>query len=128
MRSRYTAFCRGDVDYLLATLHPSARQPDDRSQLVATIRETTWLGLRVLAVSQPAHGDRGTVEFVAFYQPKQRNSMGQLHEKSTFVREEGRWFYRDGVQLAPIVIARNDPCWCGSGRKFKQCHAKRENG
>jgi len=19
-------------------------------------------------------------------------------------------------------IGRNDPCWCGSGRKFKKCH------
>lgn len=22
-----------------------------------------------------------------------------------------------------IKIGRNDPCWCGSGRKYKQCHA-----
>jgi preprotein translocase subunit SecA len=21
-------------------------------------------------------------------------------------------------------IGRNDPCWCGSGRKFKQCHGR----
>ena len=21
-------------------------------------------------------------------------------------------------------IGRNDPCWCGSGKKFKQCHGK----
>ena len=20
------------------------------------------------------------------------------------------------------TVGRNDPCWCGSGRKFKQCH------
>ncbi|MGN0987024.1 MAG: SEC-C metal-binding domain-containing protein, partial [Otoolea sp.] len=19
-------------------------------------------------------------------------------------------------------IGRNDPCWCGSGKKYKQCH------
>jgi preprotein translocase subunit SecA len=34
--------------------------------------------------------------------------------------------------MAPVVeqrrvdeaeqIGRNDPCWCGSGRKFKKCH------
>ena len=28
-------------------------------------------------------------------------------------------FVRDGVK-----IGRNDPCWCGSGKKFKQCHGK----
>ena len=34
--------------------------------------------------------------------------------------------------LAPVVeqhvvddehqVGRNDPCWCGSGKKFKKCH------
>ncbi|MBL8525737.1 MAG: preprotein translocase subunit SecA [Betaproteobacteria bacterium] len=28
-------------------------------------------------------------------------------------------FVRDGQK-----IGRNDPCWCGSGKKFKQCHGK----
>ncbi len=28
-------------------------------------------------------------------------------------------FVRDSVK-----IGRNDPCWCGSGKKFKQCHGK----
>jgi preprotein translocase subunit SecA len=30
--------------------------------------------------------------------------------------------------MAPVVksehekLGRNDPCWCGSGKKFKRCH------
>ena len=28
-------------------------------------------------------------------------------------------FVREGVK-----IGRNDPCWCGSGKKYKQCHGK----
>ena len=34
----------------------------------------------------------------------------------------------DGATQAPIVksdrekIGRNEPCWCGSGKKFKLCH------
>jgi len=23
-------------------------------------------------------------------------------------------------------IGRNDPCWCGSGKKYKKCHGKDE--
>ncbi len=122
MRSRYTAFCKGNVDYLSATQHPSERQPDERSQLAATIRETTWLSLRLLATTEVAQGNRGTVEFAAFF--RTHESVGQLHERSTFVWEAGRWFYLQGVQLPPIVIARNETCWCGSGRKLKQCHTK----
>jgi len=26
--------------------------------------------------------------------------------------------------IAPAHIGRNDPCWCGSGRKFKVCHLR----
>jgi len=26
-----------------------------------------------------------------------------------------------------VKIGRNDPCWCGSGKKFKKCHLYREN-
>jgi hypothetical protein len=52
-----------------------------------------WLGLEVRR--QTLHdADHGTVEFVA------RSKLGgraqRLHEVSRFVRENGRWFYRDG--------------------------------
>jgi preprotein translocase subunit SecA len=38
----------------------------------------------------------------------------------------------DGELLMPVVeqrcvddtetLGRNEPCWCGSGKKFKKCH------
>jgi len=34
------------------------------------------------------------------------------------------------VSTKPVVkdehadVGRNDPCWCGSGKKFKKCHGK----
>ncbi|NEQ54934.1 MAG: zinc chelation protein SecC, partial [Leptolyngbya sp. SIO3F4] len=34
----------------------------------------------------------------------------------------GCWFYLDGEMLPPILPKRNQPCWCGSGKKFKHCH------
>ncbi|MGN5267109.1 YchJ family metal-binding protein [Aeromonas dhakensis] len=45
-----------------------------------------------------------------------------LHERSRFVRHQGRWVYTDGEQdPAPLRVGRNDPCPCGSGKKFKKC-------
>lgn len=121
MRSRYTAFCHGAVDYLIDTRHPTQRRPDDQQTLAQTIAETEWLGLRVLATeAKPATPNQGFVEFVAFY--RSQGHFGQLHEKSEFRRQDARWYYLQGVILAPIPFKRNDPCWCGSGKKYKQCH------
>ena len=47
MRSRYTAFCRGDVDYLIATRHPD-REQSDRTELIKSVENTQWLGLTII--------------------------------------------------------------------------------
>lgn len=118
MRSRFAAFAKGAVDYLLATSHPALHAPDERGILERAVRETKWLALRILD-APPAVGDEGTVEFAAWFEAK---PMGQLRERSAFVREGGRWFYRAGTILPALEIGRNDPCWCGSGLKLKKCH------
>ena len=50
MRSRYSAFARGEIDYLLAT-HPESDVPAQqrRRSLERSCRQTRWLGLTVLA-------------------------------------------------------------------------------
>ena len=114
MRSRYSAFATGNIDYLIATHHPSKHKADDRQTLGDTIAESEWLSLRVL------NAGANTVEFVAFHRTNKQ--IGQLHEKSDFVFQNGRWYYLSGVILPAIKVDRNDPCWCGSGRKLKKCH------
>jgi SEC-C motif-containing protein len=120
MRSRYTAFCQGNIDYLIATLYPAKRQANDVQSLQTTINETDWLGLKVIKAALPKDADNlGFVEFAAFYQ---RHGFGQLHELSEFIRENGQWYYLQGKLLAPITLKRNELCWCGSGKKYKRCH------
>lgn len=121
MRSRYTAFCTANIDYLIATHYPTQRKVDDRQTLAQTIADTRWFSLRVLNSdrSQEVNGV-GTVEFVAFYQ--RQGNVGQLHERSQFIRQDNRWYYHHGAILDLISLSRNDPCWCGSGKKYKKCH------
>ncbi|MGF1521118.1 MAG: YchJ family protein [Leptolyngbyaceae cyanobacterium] len=122
MRSRYTAYCEGNVDYLIATHHPSKRGLGDRASLSQSIQSTAWLGLTVISTEQGQPEDKtGVVEFVAIYRT---GVVGQLHERSRFKKQKGRWFYLEGNQLPPLEPKRNEPCWCGSGKKFKQCHGK----
>ena len=93
MRSRYTAFVRGHADYLLATWHVQHRP----ASLVLE-PGVKWLGLDVRAHSQ-SDDTHAEVEFVA----RQRDATGRatrLHERSRFVRENGRWYYLDGDDLS----------------------------
>lgn len=90
MRSRYAAFVLGKVDYLLATWHPATRP----AELVLDPK-LHWLGLDVRGSHGGAGDSTGEVEFVA--RCKLNGKAGRLHEVSRFVREDGRWYYLDGV-------------------------------
>lgn len=90
MRSRYTAFVRGDVAHLLATWHASQRP--GRLELDEDVK---WLGLEVKRHT-PIDDTHAEVEFVARSRVQGRGQ--RLHERSRFVREEGYWYYVDGEQ------------------------------
>ena len=122
MRSRYSAFCIKDIEYLISTHHPSRREVNEREILAQTIHDSQWLGLKILKTDKSLiNQGAGYVEFVAFYKNRE---IEQLHENSKFIYENVQWYYFDGILLDPIKISRNEPCWCGSMKKFKKCHGK----
>jgi SEC-C motif domain protein len=91
MRSRFDAFQRADAAWLLRTWHPSTRPAS--LDLAGNPR---WRGLQV--VDRDGGGEdevTGIVEFRATYLDDD-GGIGILHERSRFVREDGRWFYLDG--------------------------------
>lgn len=91
MRSRYSAFVLGRSDYLLATWHPSTRPATLGLQ-----PGVKWLGLEVRAF-RVTDADHAEVEFVA--RSREAGRATRLHERSRFVREQGRWLYLDGDHL-----------------------------
>lgn len=90
MRSRYTAYTLLREDYLLATWHSSTR-PEHLS--LSEQAPSKWLGLQVKRHEQK-DARHARVEFVARYKVDGRAF--RLHEVSSFVREDGHWFYVDG--------------------------------
>jgi SEC-C motif domain protein len=126
MRSRYTAYVRGAIDYLLATHDASTRATVDVGGVTRWSRETTWAGLEIVASERGGRDDTdGVVEFVA--RGATRGVAFAQRERSRFRQVDGRWFYVDGAPGAEPVrqaapAGRNDPCPCGSGRKYKRCH------
>lgn len=118
MRSRYSAYVLGLVDYLVETTLPAQRSGLDIEAIRAWSLGSTWLGLEVeghdLLGGQPEHA------FVTF--TARWHDQGGEHshrERSAFVQADGRWYFLDPT--VPVKAGRNDPCPCGSGEKFKKC-------
>ncbi|HSH13871.1 MAG TPA: YchJ family metal-binding protein [Desulfurivibrionaceae bacterium] len=122
MRSRYTAYAKNDYGYVIRTNHPSTR-PSEKDFTDEV--KIDWQGLDILATEAGGEEDRdGEVEFVARYKVSGRQM--QQHERSQFLKEDGQWFYLDGDFVKPPQahsekVGRNEPCPCGSGKKFKKC-------
>jgi len=89
MRSRYSAYCIANADYLVNTTHISTRKEYPKSTIVAFATNNHWLQLEIIKATET------TVEFKAFYLDKSLAPQVH-HEKSTFKKEEGSWFYVDG--------------------------------
>jgi SEC-C motif domain protein len=118
MRSRYSAYALGLIDYLVATTLPAQQAALDRDSMRTWSLGSTWLGLEVeggeLIGAQPEHA------FVTFTARWHDGSGEHSHrERSAFVQRGGHWYFLDPT--VPLKAGRNDPCPCGSGQKFKKC-------
>ncbi|CAH0533906.1 hypothetical protein VST7929_01783 [Vibrio stylophorae] len=123
MRSRFSAYAIGLVDYIVETYAPKLNAAQFRND----IADGTQLQWRLLEViSSDAKENSGTVNFVAWFMDEQ-GQLACLAEHSRFIKEGGQWYYLDGEQRHPDTVyrqrGRNTPCPCLSGKKFKQCCA-----
>jgi len=127
MRARYSAYVKGEVDFIIASC-----VEDDGIDPEATRRWSQgadWKGLKIVRTEKGGPADsEGVVEFVASY--VMDGLKDEHRETARFVKKAGAWLYDSGdVKTATVVraapkVGRNDPCPCGSGKKYKQCCAK----
>lgn len=90
MRSRFTAYALGDLDYVRRTWHPDTVPAD-----LEIDDGVAWVGLQILATAGGRAGDAvGTVHFRAAYRAPSGRDV--LEEVSRFERVAGQWRYRDG--------------------------------
>lgn len=117
MRSRFSAFVLNLPGYVTATWHPSTRP-----QSLDLTDSPAWASLQVLASDDAVKGseNQGRVHFRAVF--RAGPNWGYLEEDSSFIREAGRWYYLSGdTREGMLKPGRNEPCPCGSGRKYKAC-------
>jgi SEC-C motif-containing protein len=126
MRSRYTAYVKHAVDYIIATCVRRGKNDIDLKSTRDWSERSKWLGLKIIAAEKGGPADtEGTVEFEARYE---RDGLRETHhERAQFKKQNGEWLYDDGhivprtvVRTSPKV-GRNEPCPCGSGKKYKHC-------
>lgn len=130
MRSRYSAYALGHIDWIVDSQSPDGRQFVDRNATETWSKRATWHRLEVLAAQDGGPEDaEGFVEFKAYYTLAGEDITH--HEVASFRREDGVWYFVDGVEMKPRPFKRlerklgpNEPCGCGSGKKFKKCCGK----
>lgn len=130
MRARYSAFAKSQIDFIASTHLPGTEDFDPKEAKVWA-DGSEWLGLEIVKTEKGNESDnKGVVEFKARYKDKASDKTLVHHEIATFEKQNSTWYYKDGqiYGLAPIKrtepkIGRNDPCLCGSGKKYKKCCA-----
>ena len=133
MRSRYSAYVVGAIDYIIDTCHERTRPTMNYEGAKKWSEKAKWLGLKIIATSESkdtlvTDGDKtasSTVQFEAYYE---QNFLNYIHhEIANFEKIDDRWFYVDGEVVPKTVtrigrkVGRNDPCPCGRPKKYKHC-------
>ena len=130
MRSRYTTYTLQDISYLASTLDPNQLRDFDRDATSNWAQDSTWMGLEIVSTSAGSSDDKdGSVEFKARYE--RDGVMQEHHEVPLFRKIDGTWLYSGGKEVGPAQFkrdapkkGRNEPCPCGSGKKYKKCCGK----
>ena len=125
MRSRYSAYAKGEILWLRDSLEEKQRKGFDEKG-ARQWSNAEWLGLRIIESKIDEAKNAGWVEFAAKF--KQGGVAREHHEVSEFVRKNNEWVLTEGQMVKPETvrnteqaIGRNDPCPCGSGKKYKKC-------
>ncbi|HNQ97586.1 MAG: YchJ family protein [Spirochaetales bacterium] len=127
MRARYSAYVLGEIPFIAdSCVRGEGDHEIDLEETKKWSKESEWHGLKIHAVTGGAASDsEGQVEFSAFYS---RAGLKDEHRELAFFKKiDNKWLYAEG-RLVPTTIVRsgakvgrNDPCPCGSGKKYKHC-------
>lgn len=128
MRARYSSYVKHEIDFIIDSCEKGEEIAEiDKAATEKWSRESRWEGLKILRTEKgSASDDEGIVEFEATYVEK--NGIRDVHHETGYFRKiEGEWLYSAGnLKTTTVVregrkVGRNEPCPCGSGKKYKQC-------
>ena len=126
MRARYTSYVKHEIDYIVdSCVREEGIAEIDKEATEQWSNESTWNGLRILRTEKGKKENEAIVEFEADY--NLHNMHDVHHEIAAFKLVDDDWKYVAGNIIPTTVkrvgkkIGRNEPCPCGSGKKYKNC-------
>lgn len=120
MRSRYSAFARQEIEYLVKTTAIGQQSELDVAAMAEWSQSNQWLKLEIVQSKEKLDKNHAQVEFKAHYHDG--TNINVHHEVSHFVHYADAWYFLDPT--IEMQITMKQPCICGSGKKFKQCCAQ----
>ena len=135
MRSRYSAYATSNAKYIYQTYANKSRKNQSFNEIKDWAEQTQWIKLKIICTNKDKESNYSStndqnilpfVEFCAFY--IHDKTFFQMREKSRFTFESNQWRYLDGDITEHTEITppkRNEPCFCQSNIKFKNCCAKK---
>ena len=108
MRSRYSAFAKQQIDYLIQTTALGQQSALDRVAIADWSKANQWLKLEIVRSNEKLDKNHAQVEFKAHYHDGQQLQIH--HEISHFVNYQDVWYFLD-----PTTEMQ---------KKFKQCCAE----
>ncbi len=114
------------VDYLIATTWPAQQETLKHKGIHTRDDKTCWTRLEIIDCVAGTPSDKtGVVEFKAWFTESAGQQEKMYQERSDFIKDNGRWYFiypnLPQTQATLNTPGRNDPCSCGSGKKYKKC-------
>lgn len=98
MKSRYSAFVVGAIDYLIESHHPETRHEVSREDIKIWSKKSKWISLKIIKTSEiNIFSVEGTVKFEAKYKLKGKTFIHREH--SLFKKEGNRWYYHSHLPV-----------------------------
>lgn len=127
MRSRYSAYVMKEIDYLRTSLHPDHRADFNEKNTRTWAEGAEWHNLEIIETIGGGPDDsEGKIAFSVSY--AEQGSKKDYRELALFRKHDGAWYLVSGEPLPAKQVVRefpktgrNDPCPCGSGKKYKKC-------
>ncbi|MDL2266831.1 YchJ family protein [Desulfovibrio sp. OttesenSCG-928-G15] len=126
MRARFSAHCLRDYPFLVESTHPDHREGVSEEEISRWATHINWTELEVHSSTPGMTENEGNVSFSAHFTIKDTEQV--LREDAFFNKVDGTWLYVDGhvygeepYRRESPKVGRNEPCPCGSGKKYKKC-------